>query len=181
RKFARAYFGGKLMKTTTSETFGESTLFDRKVLRASGSFPGASAQLLHFLDDDTTIVVLANNYANVPGTITGAIAAMLYDRPVPPSAVDISPDQSTPIDPRILGRYSLAGIPFPFTIDVRRGVPVLAFNPRRMSRLLRLADGSWFSPLEWATLRFECSAETCSSASWTSGGSERPLVVTRLE
>jgi CubicO group peptidase (beta-lactamase class C family) len=181
RKFARAYFAGKLMKTPTSDTFGESTLYDKKVLRASGSFPGASAQLLHFLDDDTTIVVLANNYANVPGTITGAIAGMLYDRPFLPSAVDVATDQSTPIDPRILGRYSLEGIPFPFTIDLRRGVPVLSFNPRRMSRLLRLADGSWFSPLEWATLRFSCDETACRSASWTSGGSERPLAVTRLE
>ena len=78
-RFARALYTGKLTPgLNPREALGTARLFDKDVLRSSGGFPGSSANLLHFIEDEVTIVVLSNNYAPVTSWISDAVASMYF-------------------------------------------------------------------------------------------------------
>jgi hypothetical protein len=60
------------------------------------------------------------------------------------------------MDPKFTGGYEVVGRPWRFTLSMRGGKPVIAWNEIRMSALKRIDADTWFSPLDWAklTLRF---------------------------
>ena len=155
-RFARALYGGKLLGNVRAvDHFRHSKLFDKTVLASSGSFPGASANLLTFPDDEVTVVVLSNNYASVSGTIAESVAALYFGRDVasPDVALALNPE---PMDPRLTGSYEVVGRPWTFNLSIRDGRPVIAWTEIRQSALRRIDADTWFSPLDWAklTLRF---------------------------
>ncbi len=84
-RFVRAFYGGKLLESTDpANVFGETKVRDKRALRVSGSFPGTSAQMLHLIEENRTIIVLSNNYAGVPGEIVSGIDAARRPCPGPP-------------------------------------------------------------------------------------------------
>ncbi|HSP13557.1 MAG TPA: serine hydrolase domain-containing protein [Thermoanaerobaculia bacterium] len=158
-RFARALYDGTLLpRDVAIESWPLSKTFDKRVTSLSGAFPGAGANLLYFVDDDVTVVVLTNNYAPVAGNITQAVAAMIFDQPYTVPSVNLAADPYA-LDSRINGHYAVEGRGWTFTIEVRDGRPVLEWNSIRQSALLRVSDGTWFEPLDWATLTLKFDAE----------------------
>jgi D-alanyl-D-alanine carboxypeptidase len=151
-RFNRAVYAGRL-GVDARTFFTHSKLFDRDSMSSSGSFPGASANLLSFPADEVTVVVLSNNYATVPGTITQDLAAMYFGRDVPNAAVKLAANPA-PLDPRFLGAYDVEGRTWKLSIVMRDGKPVASWNEIRQSALFRIDDETWFSPLDWARVRF---------------------------
>lgn len=99
------------------------------------------------------MVVLSNNYASVPGTITQDLAALYFGRDVASPEVKLAANPA-PFDPRFTGAYDVEGRPWKLTILLRDGKPVASWTEIRQSALLRIDDETWFSPLDWARFRF---------------------------
>jgi CubicO group peptidase (beta-lactamase class C family) len=154
-RFSRALYDGTLLpKKIAMELFATSTAAGKKALSSSGSFPGASANVLYFPDEDVTVVVLSNNYASVPSTITEAVAGMVFGETVETPSVKLAANPNE-VDPRIIGNYSIPGRGWTFNISLRGGKPVLAWTDIRMSAILRVSGDTWFEPLDWATLQLK--------------------------
>ncbi len=101
-----------------------------------------------------TVVVLTNNYATVAGSITEAIAGMVFGKAITTPAVTLASNPHDS-DPRIAGNYRVAVRGWTFTIEFRDGRPVAMWNEVRMSSMLRVSDDTWFEPLDWATLQLK--------------------------
>jgi len=156
-RFSRALYAGKL-GVDARKFFEHSKTLDHNALSSSGSFPGASANLIAFPDDDLTFVVLSNNYASVPSTITEDIAAMVFGRDVPNPTVKLA-THPAPIDPRFLGTYGVENRPWTVTIAMRNGQLIASWSPIRVSALFRIDDETWFSPFDWAKFRFPATGD----------------------
>jgi hypothetical protein len=59
-----------------------------------------------------------------------------------------------PFDPRFLGNYDVEGRTWKLAVVLRDGKPIMSWTDIRQSALLRIDDDTWFSPLDWAKLRF---------------------------
>ena len=153
-RFARAFYGGKLTPgQNPREILGTGKLLDKDVLRSSGGFPGASANIAYFIDDEVTVVALSNNYAPVTSWIVDAASAMYFERPYEiPQAVRrfASPRPAQ----ELIGRYKMGTFP-PFSVTLRDGQPFLAWTPVRVSELVPVAPDVWFEKLDWMTLKAE--------------------------
>ena len=177
-RFARALYGGKLLGSIRAvDHFKHSKLFDKTVLASSGSFPGAGANLLTFPDEEVTVVVLSNNYATVPGKIAEDVAAMYFGREVPSPEVALAKDPR-PMDPRLAGSYEVVGRPWQFTLTIRDGHPVVAWNEIRLTALHRIDDDTWFSPLDWARMTLRVRPDGTFEGAFLLPGSD-PLVLKR--
>ena len=151
-KFVRALYDGTLLpRDTAIASWPLSTTFGKRATSLSGAFPGAGANVLYFVDDDVTVVVLSNNYATVAGSITQSIAAMIFDQPYTIPDVKTAADPYR-ADPKIAGHYRVEGRPWTFSVLFRDGRPIAAWNKVRQSAMLRVSDDTWFEPLDWATL-----------------------------
>jgi len=151
-RFVRALYNGTLLpRENAIASWPLSTILGKRATSLSGAFPGAGANVLYFPDDDVTVVVLSNNYATVSGSITQAIAAMLFDQPYTIPTVKIAADPYR-TDPKIVGRYRVEGRPWTFSVTIRDGRPIAAWSAVRQSAMLRVSDDTWFEPLDWATL-----------------------------
>ncbi|HEV7425947.1 MAG TPA: serine hydrolase domain-containing protein [Thermoanaerobaculia bacterium] len=154
-RFSRALYDGTLLpKKIATEMFAMSDAAGKKALSSSGSFPGASANVLYFPAEDVTVVVLSNNYASVPSTITEAVARMVFGETVATPSVKLAANPND-ADARIAGKYSIPSRGWTFTISFRDGKPVAAWTDIRMSAMLRMSDDTWFEPLDWATLQLK--------------------------
>jgi len=154
-RFSRALYDGTLLpKKIAAEMFAMSDAAGRKALSSSGSFPGASANVLYFPSEDVTVVVLSNNYASVPSSITEAVARMVFGEMVAAPQVKLAANPND-ADPRIAGKYAIPSRGWTFTISFHDGRPVAAWTELRMSQMLRMSDDTWFEPLDWATLQLK--------------------------
>jgi CubicO group peptidase (beta-lactamase class C family) len=154
-RFSRALYDGTLLpKKVATEMFAMSDAAGRKALSSSGSFPGASANVLYFPAEDVTVVVLSNNYSSVPSTITDAVARMVFGETVAIPSIKLA---SNPNDanPRIAGKYAIPSRGWTFNITFHDGRPIAAWTELRMSQMLRMSDDTWFEPLDWATLQLK--------------------------
>lgn len=181
-RFMRAFYGGKLFAAKPLEVWPASKIFNRTVSRASGAFPGANANVTYFVDDGITISVMANNYSPIAGTIAQDVAAMWfgekYSTPETPKLAKTPP----PIDPRVLGTYTLQGFPNPFTIVDRGGKAVVVWNQIRQSAFLPTeTPNTWFMPLEWGTLELKPDADGgFTEGTWHAAWASGPLTVKRV-
>jgi CubicO group peptidase (beta-lactamase class C family) len=158
-RFIRAYNANRFFATKDFESvYPIRKTHERKSLSASGSFPGAGAYLLHFPDDDITVVVLSNNYATVPAMIARDVAGMMFDIPydVPsyPAAVTGKIPES-----RVTGIWGVEGRDWTANIQMQQGKLVVVWHEIRKSALVRIAEDTWFSPLDWSRFRFTFDAE----------------------
>jgi hypothetical protein len=79
---------------------------------------------------------------------------MYFGRDVPSAAVKLATNPA-PFDARFTGAYDVEGRPsWKLTILMRDGKPIASWTEIRQSALLRIDDETWFSPLDWARLRF---------------------------
>jgi CubicO group peptidase (beta-lactamase class C family) len=178
-RFAHAFYGGRLFAANPREVWPVAKVFDRTIGRASGAFPGANAALLHFLEEDVTVVVLSNNYAPIVPTIAQDVAAMYFGEPYEIRSVQLQPNPPA-ADPRIAGVYSLETRPNPFTIAIRDGRPFMSWNSARQSALIPLGANRWFIPLDWGTLTLERNADGgYEQGTMTAAWSDTALKVTR--
>ena len=177
-RFARALYAGKLLPGFRAvDHFRHSKMFDRDAWASSGSLPGAGANLLTFPDDEVTVVVLSNNYATVAGPIAENVAAMYFGREVPSAEVALAKSPA-PMDARFAGSYEVVGRPWKFTLSLRDGRPVVAWNDVRKSALHRIDADTWFSPLDWAKFTLQFAADGTFDGKFTLPGAE-PLVIKR--
>jgi CubicO group peptidase (beta-lactamase class C family) len=120
----------------------------------SGSFPGASANLLYFPAEEVTVVVLSNNYAGIPSTITEAVAGMLFGKTYEPPVVKVAADPYT-APPHAAGEYGIVDRPWTFSFRFRDGKPYMAWTEIRQGALLRVSEDTWFEPFDWAFLKLK--------------------------
>ncbi len=158
-RFIRALYDGTLLskEVALASWTPPSKTFDKRVANLSGAFPGAGANLLYFMDDDVTVIVLTNNYATVASGIAQSLAAMIFDQPYEVPSVKLAADPHS-ADPKIAGHYTVEGRGWTFTILFREGRPVAAWNSIRQSAMLRVSDDTWFEPLDFANLQLKFDA-----------------------
>lgn len=178
-RYARAFYAKKLAPDFDPMTQQpHSEILGRKALSSSGGFPGASANLMMFPDDEVTVVVLSNNYASVAGSITRDVAAMYFGQEVSSPAVKLAVNPKS-LDPRFLGSYEIEGRPWKLQIAMREGVPYLHWNEVRQSAMLRMDEDTWFSPLDWAQFHLRIGENGSVEGSFELPGSE-PLALIPL-
>jgi CubicO group peptidase (beta-lactamase class C family) len=180
-RFARALYSGKLTPgLDPRKVLLTSKMLEKDVHRSSGGFPGFSAHLLYFIDDEVSVVVLSNNYAPVTSGIADSVASMYFERPYAVPAA-IKPLEKSPPAEEITGRYSMGTFP-PFTISIRGGKPFLSWNPVRVSALVPIGPDTWFEKLDWLTLKAERDATgRVTGFSGTAPWTPTPMKVTRIE
>ena len=177
QRFVRAFYGGKLFQARPLDVWPTSKLFDKTVLRTSGTFPGANASITYFVDDGISVAVLSNTYSPIAAPMGGDLAAIYFGKPYKiPQKPKLA---NAPFDPRMAGRYSLEGFPDGFTIAERGGRGVVVWNQIRQGALLPVAADkpTWFTPLDWGTLELNADySEGTLVTPWASG----PLKVKRV-
>lgn len=180
-RFVRALYAGKLTPgLAPREVIRPGRALDKDAYRSSGGFPGASAHLLYFLDDELTIAVLSNNYAPMTQGIADAAAAMYFERDYA-LPQQIKPVAKWPPLEEIVGRYSMGTFP-PFSITIRGGKPFLAWNPVRVSALVPIGEDIWFEKFDWLTLKVQRDAAgKITGFTGTAPWSREPMQVTRIE
>ena len=69
----------------------------RRAARYNGRSPGYTSYLERYLDDDSCIIILSNNYAPVPHTAIDGLRAILFAEPYAPLALDktFKPDEES--------------------------------------------------------------------------------------
>jgi hypothetical protein len=160
--------------------YGLSRVLEKEAFRASGGFPGYSANVVYFVEDEVAVVALSNNYSPVTSWIADAAASIYFEKPYnPPAAIRSTGDWSAAND--LLGRFSVSTFP-PFTITMRNGRPFLSWNPVRVSALVPVAPDTFFEKLDWMTLKIERDEKgqaigLVATAPWASN----PMPVKRLE
>jgi CubicO group peptidase (beta-lactamase class C family) len=166
-RFVRGLYNGTLLpKPVAIESWPLTKMFDKQVTSLSGGFPGASANVLYFPDDEVTVVVLSNNYASVAGTLAQSVAAMILDKPYSVPSVKLAADPFSPPDRHIEGSYRVEGRPWTFTISIRDGRPVVSWSAIRQSAMLRMSGDTWFEPLDWATLQLKLAPDGTLAEGW---------------
>ena len=180
-RFARALYAGKLTPGVDPRDVIRSVkIFEKDALRGSGGFPGASTNLIHFIDDGLTVAVASNNYAPVTSWIADAAASIYYEQPYDLPA-PIRPMEKLPSTKEILGTYRMGTFP-PFTITLRSGRPFLAWNPVRVSALVPIAPDTWFEKLDWLTLKVKRDENgTMTGFTATAPWSANPIDVTVVD
>jgi hypothetical protein len=176
QRFMRAFYGGKLFQSKPLEVWVHSKMFDKNIARASGSFPGANANVTYFIDDEVTISVMSNTYSPIAGSIAGDVAAMYFGKPYRnPESPKLA---AAPFDKRLAGSWLLEGFPDGFKIVERNGRGVVVWNEIRQAALLPIEGGGWFTPLDWGTITFKDDlSEGTMNTPWAAG----PLKVTRVK
>jgi len=75
----------------------------------------------------------------------------------------------------------MEGFP-PFTISIRNGRPIQAWNPIRISPLVPIDADTWFARFDWLTMKAERDASgRISGFTATAPWAEKPMKVTRQE
>ncbi|HEY6844383.1 MAG TPA: serine hydrolase domain-containing protein, partial [Thermoanaerobaculia bacterium] len=123
----------------------------------SGSSPGFKAYMERFVDDDVTIIVLANVYLASPAPIANDIASLLFEKktlPPVPKPVARSVEELR----RAAGTYQ-------FGSDFYQRNVIARVEPRDGYLLLRypaldvpltpIANGEYFDRFYWSFVRFE--------------------------
>jgi CubicO group peptidase (beta-lactamase class C family) len=174
-RIVRALYAGRLMKASPFDVLPHRTMFGKRTLESSGSFPGANANLTYFPDDEVTVVVLSNNYAPLTSPIAKDVAAIAFGLPYEVPQI-VLPATVPPPDPRVLGEWIIEGYP-PATIVDRNGRYVLVWTRARQEAVIPLGHDAYFLPLDFARMTFTF-GET-ESATFTAPWSDRPLAVTR--
>ena len=179
-RFLRAFYRRKLLGPSVdpSGLFEQEELFGRKVLQSSGSFPGASAQMSYFPQEELAVVVLSNSSPPISGSIARNVAAMVLGQPYSNPSVPAGAG-AKPVDPRLFGSWNLETINNPFRIEARHNRTVLSWNMARQSAILRAGEDTYFVPYDWATVVFRFSPDGNVEGTWTAPWSDRPLKVTR--
>lgn len=180
-RFHRALYGGRLLPEglSTGDVFKPGTFLERPVLRSSGSFPGANSNSIYFIEDGVSVVVLSNNYASISSVIAENIARIHYSLPVemapPPKVIANVKPHAT-----MAGDWRIEGMPWPFSISLRDGVPVMVWNEIRQGSLLPIGKDTWFTPFDWATLTFERDEQgAISGGSMTAAWLDKPAKLLR--
>jgi CubicO group peptidase (beta-lactamase class C family) len=176
-RFARAYYGGKLLKSASPlELIQHKKMFDKRYSESDGGFPGTSACLMVFPDDEVTVVVLSNNYAPVTSAIARDVAAMHLGQPYKVTEIN-TPSPAPPPDRRVLGTWKLEGYPN-FTVVDRNGRYVVIWNSARQEALMPLGNDEYFVPLDFSKVKFDFSGEA-PQATWDAPWADHTLKVTR--
>jgi CubicO group peptidase (beta-lactamase class C family) len=116
-KWDRALYTEKILKKSTLDKvftphvegvgYGwfVSKRLNRRVIRMSGRSPGFQCEIHRYIDDDTCVIVLSNNYSGAASFVITDLAAMVFGEPY--EVLAINPQLKT--DPKLidgyLGRY----------------------------------------------------------------------------
>lgn len=126
--------------------------FDRPVFGHDGRVAGYASDLAHYPEDNVIIAVLSNIESVARDEIRHLVAAEVFDHEVrtrPPRVFGAPPPDLT----RLIGNYRF-GPGFVVAINEDRGQLLARANEGGYSQLVPLADGSWFSRMLYATVRF---------------------------
>jgi CubicO group peptidase (beta-lactamase class C family) len=74
---------------------------DHRVVRMNGRSPGFQGEIQRYLDDDTCVVVLSNNYSGAASFMIDDLAAMVFGEPY--EILAVNPDLQ--IDPQVMKGY----------------------------------------------------------------------------
>lgn len=128
--------------------------FGRGVLGHDGRLSGYSSDIARYLNEKTTIVVLSNVQSVALGEIRRSVAAVVFDEVIdPPSGRIFSDKPSAESLAEMAGVYSF-GPNLDVTISLENGRLLARANEGGESELVPLADGTWFSRVLYATVRF---------------------------
>ncbi|QDP01412.1 serine hydrolase domain-containing protein [Thalassotalea sp. PS06] len=128
--------------------------FSRDVISHDGRVSGYASDTARYLNEQTTVVILSNVQSVARDDIRRAVAAIVFDELPPKPEVRIFAER--PLDPLVdfVGEYSF-GPGFKVTILESNGRLLARANQGADSELVPMSDGTWFSRMLYATVRFE--------------------------
>ena len=164
-KWDRALYTERILKKSTLQTIFENEYgwfvgkrFNRRVIRYNGRSPGFGGEIQRYVDDDTCIIVLSNNYAATASIIANDLAAMVFGEPYEITKV-VPPH---PVDPRVLdgyaGRYQFGPdffVPNAVYTVSRRGNLLIVSLGTSSFALVPQSETTFFVRMFWSTVRFE--------------------------
>lgn len=127
--------------------------FGRSTLGHDGRVPGFASDLAHYVEDDTSVVVLSNVQSVARDEVRRATAATLFGEPVTgPSRPELVREAST--EPRQLtGSYGF-GPSLTVTVALHEGRLTAQANNGQRTELIPVAGGGWFSRMLYTVVRF---------------------------
>lgn len=164
-RWSAALHGGKLLSAASYAKltrdygrgygYGVSVFerFDRRVFGHDGRVAGYSSDLARYVEDGVTVVVLSNVQSVARDEIRTRVAAEAFGiegRLAEARSFVSNPPESLE---DLVGRYAF-GPNFHVTIAVEGGRLMARANQGGWSELAPLVDGSWFSRMLYATVRF---------------------------
>lgn len=129
--------------------------FGRDVIGHDGRIAGYAGDVARYLDERVTVVVLSNVQSVARDEIRRSVAAVIFGE-----EIDLPDDRlfsNKPIDRSVtdlVGVYSF-GPGFDVTISEQDHRLLARANEGGESELVPMTDGSWFSRVLYATVRFE--------------------------
>ncbi len=160
-----ALHGGRLLSNTSYEKltrdygygygYGVSVFkrFGRDVIGHDGRVAGYAADVVRYLGDGVTVVVLSNVQSVARDEIRRSVGAAALNQPVTMSDRPLLVDRVTDEPRDVVGVYSF-GPSFKVSITVSGGRVLARANEGGYSELVPTADGEWFSRMLYATVRF---------------------------
>lgn len=128
--------------------------FGRSVIGHDGRITGYASDVARYIGEETTIAVLSNVQSNARDEIRRSVAAVVFGEVAdPPVSRAFSERPSAEPLTELAGVYSF-GPGFDVTIGHRNGRLLARANEGSESELLPLADGTWFSRVLYAAVRF---------------------------
>jgi CubicO group peptidase (beta-lactamase class C family) len=131
---------------------------NRKCLRMSGRSPGFQCEIQRYVDDDTCVIVLGNNYSGAASFMINDIAAIAFGEPYEGLTIQAN----LQIDPKsadqYVGRYNGGAdffVPNAYvTIEKREGHFAMRWSLGGLSWLVPMTEGKFFDRNFGGTVRF---------------------------
>ncbi len=127
--------------------------FGRPVVGHDGRVSGYASDLARYVDDRLTVAVLGNVQSVARDQIRRRVAAVVLGEPLPPVDIpSLAAEPPVALD-ELSGVYAF-GPGFEVTVAERDGRLMARANQGGWSELVATVDGSWFSRMLYATVRF---------------------------
>lgn len=128
--------------------------FGRDVIGHDGRVAGYASDLARYIDERTTVVILSNVESVARDEIRRSVAAIVFDEPVAQSKARAFAEHPPESIDELLGVYSF-GPNFEVSISESDGRLLARANEGGFSELVPMSDGTWFSRMLYASVRFQ--------------------------
>ncbi len=141
---------------------------DRKVFGHDGRINGYIADYLHYIEDNTSILILGNIQTGIADFFRQDIAAILFDESYSSRAKTSKPASKSPIDVSLIEGVYAFGPNFKVYVDYIDNRIMARANEGAYSELVALIDGRYFSRTLYSFIEFKINTKgQISKMLWT--------------
>ncbi len=169
-KWDRALYSEKLLKKSTLDKIFTSHIdgvgygwfisrrLNRRCIRMNGRSPGFQGEIQRFVDDDTCVIVLGNNYSGAASFMINDISAIAFGEPYETLKVNATLNLDSKVSAPYLGRYNGGAdffVPNAYlTVEKREGHFAMRWSMGGLSWLVPINESKFYDRNFGGTVTF---------------------------